>query len=71
MPLEASCGVAGSKGNLNICRPTMQTIVEEMSAIQIYFPGADEPIFDSHKDIDQALNNLLNRFIGVSSISAF
>ena len=54
MPLEASRWVAGSKGNLNICRPTMQTIVEEMSAIQIYFPGADEPIFDSHKDIDQA-----------------
>ncbi len=42
----------------------MQTIVDEMSAIQIYFPGADEPIFDVHKDIDQDT-------VGSESIASF
>ena len=42
----------------------MQTIVDEMSAIQLYFPGADEPIFDVHKDIDQDT-------VGSESIASF
>ena len=29
-------------------RPTMVSIVEEMVAIQQYFPGANEPIFFPH-----------------------